>query len=133
MNKMNFQSDPSPRLGRHILADFYQAQNLIAPAQVAQLLSDAAAAADATVLDLKLHDFGEGFGYTGFALLAESHISVHTWPEHDYVAIDIFMCGQSDAEKALAVLRAYFAPGEERIQILGRGQVPQVADKKAPV
>ncbi len=133
MNKVGFRSEPPARLGRHILADFYQARHLTAPDRVKQLLSEAARAANATVLDLKLHDFGEGFGYTGFALLAESHISVHTWPEHDYVAIDIFMCGQSDAEKALDVLRAYFAPDDERIQMLDRGQLPQVAESEISV
>lgn len=133
MNKTSSDFTTPQRLGRHILADFYRARHLTVPGPVEQLLSEAAETANATVLDLKLHDFGEGFGYTGFALLAESHISVHTWPEHGYVAIDIFMCGQSDAERALATLRKYFAPGEERIQILDRGQLPQMAEPETSV
>lgn len=132
MNKIDFRSASTPRLGRHILADFHHAHNLTLSENAQGLLSRAASAANATVLDLRLHDFGDGYGYTCFALLAESHISIHTWPEHSYVAIDVFMCGQADAEQALAVLRDYFKPEDERIQILDRGRLPEAANPQDP-
>jgi len=54
------------------------------------------------VLDVRLHHFGEGHGVTGVVLLAESHISIHTWPEHALAAVDIFVCGpHASAEAAL--------------------------------
>ena len=66
--------------------------------QLEQLLSQAALAAGATILGANFHDFGNGMGNTGVLMLAESHISVHTWPENNYAAIDIFVCSNSDGQ-----------------------------------
>lgn len=66
----------------------------------------AAAAGRAQVLASHMHAFGSGGGVTGVVLLAESHITVHTWPERDYAAFDVFMCGRCDAEAAAAVIEA---------------------------
>ncbi len=66
--------------------------------------------AGATVVDSKFHHFGEGGGVTGVVLLAESHISIHTWPELDYAAIDIFMCGAADAHIAAKYLEETLRP-----------------------
>lgn len=114
---------PSITLGTHVIADFYGAGNLYSCADVPAVLREAAQVAAAAVLDIKLHDFGDRAGFTGVALLAESHISIHTWPEHDYCALDIFMCGASDPLKSLSVLRRYFAPGRENVEVLKRGSV----------
>jgi len=111
---------PNP-LGQHVIAEFYGASHLMDPDPAIDALREAAHAADATVLDIKLHDFGETGGFTGVALLAESHISIHTWPEHGYAAIDIFMCGDADTAKSLDVLRRYFAPESEDVTSLKRG------------
>ncbi|MGB0900096.1 adenosylmethionine decarboxylase [Halocynthiibacter sp.] len=121
MNTLSSEFRPPQRLGQHVIADFYDAENLLDMSDISDVLRRAANAANATVLEMRLHDFGAGYGFTGFALLAESHISVHTWPEHHYVAIDIFMCGNADAEKSLAVLKQHFRPREEQIQRLDRG------------
>ena len=68
-------------------------------------LREGATAAGATVLEVRLHGFGAGQGVTGVALLAESHISIHSWPEHGYAAIDIFLCGaRHNADDALAAI-----------------------------
>lgn len=64
----------------------------------------AAAAGRAHVLASHMHAFGSGGGVTGVVLLAESHITVHTWPERDYAAFDVFMCGGCDAAAAAAVI-----------------------------
>jgi S-adenosylmethionine decarboxylase len=79
------------------------------------------------VLEVNLHDFGAENGFTGVALLAESHISIHTWPEYAYAAIDIFMCGDLDPEVSLAVLSAYFQPETTEMQILKRGAPSKLA------
>ena len=56
-------------------------------------------------------DFEEGGGISGVAVLAESHISVHTWPEKGYAAFDVFMCGDAQPRKALDVFKSAFNPG----------------------
>jgi len=83
------------------------------------------------VLDVKTHDFGTRAGFTGMALLAESHISVHTWPEHGYAAIDIFMCGNANPRLSLSVLEAYFNAGRTDVQVFSRGLVSQSARRLA--
>ena len=91
--------------GTHLLADLTGCAGLDDPARVESALRAGVAAAGATLLDLKLHHFGEGHGVTGVALLAESHLSIHTWPEHGYAAVDIFLCGaKHDLDAALQAL-----------------------------
>jgi S-adenosylmethionine decarboxylase len=93
--------------GTHLLADLTGCAGLDDAARVETALRDAVSAARATLLDLRLHHFGPGQGVTGVALLAESHISIHTWPEHGYAAVDIFLCGHAhDLAAALAALSA---------------------------
>ena len=79
--------------GIHLIADLSAPAGLDDPVRLESVLRAAAAAARVTLLDIRLHHFGAGSGVTGVALLAESHISIHTWPEHDLAAIDIFTCG----------------------------------------
>lgn len=94
-----------PYDGRHLIAELHDAAHLSDADFIEAALRDAAAAAGATVLDVRLHHFGPGQGVTGVALLAESHISIHTWPEHGYAAIDIFMCGRTnDVDAALDLI-----------------------------
>jgi len=121
MTQMEIQNSQDIRLGQHIIADFYDAEELFDMSAVGEILTAAAQAADATVLEMRMHDFGPNHGFTGFALLAESHISVHTWPEHGYAAIDIFMCGSVTPDKSLDILRDYFRPKHEHIQHVSRG------------
>jgi len=70
-----------------------------------------------------LHRFSENGGVSGVAVLAESHISVHTWPERGFAAFDVFMCGACRPEKALPVLRRYFRPSNMQISQSKRGVV----------
>jgi S-adenosylmethionine decarboxylase len=97
-------SDPLP-LGYHLIADLDCTRGLDDMVLIEATLRAAAEAARVTLLDIRLHHFGEGQGVTGVALLAESHISIHSWPEHGVAAIDIFVCGsKADADAALRVI-----------------------------
>ena len=123
MNNVPLNTLSPGALGKHLIADFCGASHLFDGEPAKAVLRKAAEAAGATVLDVNVHDFGDRFGFTGLALLAESHISIHTWPENGYVAIDIFMCGDADPSLSLAVLKDHFTPDKEQVQLLHRGSV----------
>ena len=94
-----------PGTSLHLIADLADCRGLGDAAGVEQVLRAAAAAARARVVGLHLHHFGEGMGLTGVAMLAESHISIHTWPETGVAAVDLFVCGaHADAEAGLAAI-----------------------------
>ena len=59
-------------------------------------------------------------GFTGVAILAESHMSIHTWPEHNYAALDIFMCGDADPLLAIPTLKEHFKPENTEVMLLER-------------
>ena len=107
--------------GLHLLIDFWDSKHLQDAAIIEKAMRDAATVCGATVLEIKLHSFGEDAGITGVAILAESHISIHTWPEIGYVAIDVFMCGHCNPHLAVPVLKAAFESRKERIQAFQRG------------
>ena len=94
-----------------IAFDLWEAEGLADRDRIETALIDAVKAAGATLLHIHLHTFSEGGGISGVAVLAESHISVHTWPEKGYAAFDVFMCGDAEPRKALGVFKAAFNPG----------------------
>jgi S-adenosylmethionine decarboxylase len=96
--------------GTHLIIDLWQACRLDDLAEVETALRRSAETAGASLLKLELHRFLPSGGVTGVALLAESHISIHTWPERAYAAVDVFMCGRADPHKAVEVLRQAFSP-----------------------
>jgi S-adenosylmethionine decarboxylase len=101
----------SPHLpGTHLLIDFYGAAHLTNAREIEASMRSAAMAAEATVIAAHFHSFSGQCGVTGMLLLAESHISIHTWPELEYAAIDIFMCGDADAHAARLALEKAMAP-----------------------
>ena len=110
--------------GRHLLIDLWQASRLDDLAHVEETLKDAVAAIGATLLKLDLHHFSENNGVSGVAVLAESHMSIHTWPECGYAALDVFVCGDCDPYKALPVLKAAFVPANVQIAEHKRGLMP---------
>ena len=89
--------------GSHLIIDLWDAEGLDDRDRIEQALIDAVNAAGATLLHIHLHTFSEGGGISGVAVLSESHISVHTWPERGYAAFDVFMCGDAEPRKALGV------------------------------
>ncbi len=88
-------------LGWHYIAEIYTDKKdlLNDPNFIKQMLISAANAAKVTIIDVKAHQFTP-HGVTGYLLLSESHISIHTWPEYGYAAVDVFTCG-GEPEEAL--------------------------------
>ncbi|CAN5253634.1 adenosylmethionine decarboxylase [soil metagenome] len=110
-------------VGAHLLADLYGVDTLALTDSraIENLLLKGAQAAGAHILFSHFHTFGEGQGVTGVVLLAESHISIHTWPEFGFVAADIFMCGAAEPERALEVIRLALHPETCTVQTIARG------------
>ncbi|OGV38997.1 MAG: S-adenosylmethionine decarboxylase proenzyme [Lentisphaerae bacterium GWF2_45_14] len=81
-------------LGRHMTIEYYDCDHLVLndPKKVEEIFINAAKESGATVLSSSFHSF-EPQGVSGMVIIAESHFSVHAWPEHDYAAVDIFTCG----------------------------------------
>lgn len=101
--------------GTHLIFDFWNASRLDDLTLMEQAMRDAVAAAGATLLHIHLHHFTPNGGISGVAVLAESHISVHTWPERGFAAFDVFMCGEAEPERAIPVLKAAFSPNQINI------------------
>ncbi len=96
--------------GSHLIVDMWNASGLDDEELIHQSLLDAVERAGATLLHVHTHKFSEGGGVSGVAVLAESHISVHTWPERGYAAFDIFMCGDARPAEAIPALKEAFGP-----------------------
>ena len=121
---VNFvEKDGQVYAGTHLLVEFWEARNLSDVAGVERALREAAEAAGATVLHSYLHPFGPEMGVSGVVVLAESHISIHTWPERSYAAIDVFMCGDCDPYRTLPVLEATLTPARVTVSEQRRGLV----------
>jgi S-adenosylmethionine decarboxylase len=109
--------------GTHLLVDLWGATNLCDPELIDRALREAAEAAGATILHSHFHHFSPNGGVSGVLVLAESHISIHTWPERDFAAIDIFMCGACDPHLSIPVLKETFKPATVNLDEQRRGRI----------
>ena len=120
-NKPNVENRSS--LGTLVVADARASfDNLNSPEKLKESMLKAAKAGKLNIVDMNIHRF-EPHGLSGVLILQESHFSVHTWPEHNYMAIDVFTCGEEgDPVKAMEVfLEAMDAITEEEVKIIERG------------
>jgi S-adenosylmethionine decarboxylase len=83
-------------LGRHLLLELYDCSSEVLNSleSVKTAMVEAAKRAEATIIDVVFHEFNP-FGISGVVVIAESHLSIHTWPEYRYAAVDIFSCGDT--------------------------------------
>ena len=111
--------------GQQLIADCWGCDAGMTDAAGARgAIAAAVDAMGATLLDLRLHEFDSGC-YTALALLSESHLAIHRWPEHGYVAIDTFTCGVHVRPAAgIEVLLAFFAPRQSEVRQVARGIRP---------
>jgi|SRR5579863_4402065 len=107
--------------GVHLIVDLHGAKRLNDIEHIEATLRHCVEAARATLLHIHLHHF-QPSGVSGVAVLAESHISIHTWPEIGYAALDVFMCGSADPDACIPVLREAFSAKRVGVNELLRGQ-----------
>ncbi|MFN3260254.1 MAG: adenosylmethionine decarboxylase [Pikeienuella sp.] len=107
--------------GTHLIIEVVQGAGLDDQERIESALRDCVTECGATLLHIHTHKFTPQ-GVSGVAVLAESHISVHTWPEIGYGAFDVFMCGDAEPRRAVEVLRRAFDAGEVRVKELLRGE-----------
>src|SRR3984893_866401 len=107
--------------GAHLIVDLHGANRLDDIDYIESTLRRCVMAAKATLLHIHLHHF-QPSGVSGVAVLAESHISIHTWPEAGYAALDVFMCGKANPDACVPVLREAFKPKRVAVSEMLRGQ-----------
>ncbi len=112
-------------LGRHLIIEMWEAENLNSAQALEQGLKEAVAAIDGTLLDVRVVEFPV-HGVTGVAIIAESHVAVHTWPEYGYAAVDVFTCNlESDIHAGVEALSRHLLPGRVEVREISRGQIPE--------
>lgn len=114
---------PQTALGYHLLLELHDCDPALldsVPA-VEKILTEAADAAGATVVNAAFHHFSP-HGVTGVLVIAESHVAAHTWPEYGYAAIDCFTCGESEVlERVGELITAKFKAGRHSRKLIERG------------
>ena len=120
-------------LGTHLLVELRECSTKILSnlKEVQDVLITAAKIADATIVEAAFHEFSP-FGISGMVVIAESHLSIHTWPEYEYAAVDIFTCGNTlKPKKAVTYLIKKFQSKNPSIVELKRGILSPL-NKKFP-
>jgi S-adenosylmethionine decarboxylase len=120
----------SKPLGVQLLAEFWEcdAARIDNPAQIEQVMRDAAKVAGAEIIGSMFHEF-EPQGVSGVVVISESHLTIHTWPEILYAAVDIFTCGEHvDPWQALEYVAKEFGAEEMHAMEINRGM--QIAKVK---
>ena len=114
--------------GTHLIVDLFGARRLDDIQHIKRTLKRCVNVAGATLLHIHLHHFTPNGGVSGVAVLAESHISIHSWPEANYAALDVFMCGDAKPQNCIAVLREAFEAEDVVVTTHHRGS--ELEDRK---
>lgn len=116
------ENDGVKYAGNHLIVDLFGARRVNDLAHIESTLKRCVEVAGATLLHIHLHHFTPNGGVSGVAVLSESHISIHSWPEADYAALDVFMCGDTDPHKCVDVLREAFQARDVVVKTYQRGE-----------
>jgi len=108
--------------GNHLIIDLFGARKLDDLKHIERTLKRCVEVAGATLLHIHLHHFTPNGGVSGVAVLSESHISIHSWPEANYAALDVFMCGEAKPHLAIEVLREAFEASDVVVKEHKRGE-----------
>jgi S-adenosylmethionine decarboxylase len=125
--------------GNHLIIDLFGARRLDDLKHIERTLKRCVEVAGATLLHIHLHHFTPNGGVSGVAVLSESHISIHSWPEANYAALDVFMCGEAKPHLAIEVLREAFGASDVVVKEHKRGEEldqlnwKAAAERQAPV
>jgi S-adenosylmethionine decarboxylase len=116
------EQDAVPPPGSHVILEMWDADNTNSPEAVRAALTGACRECNLRPLKVLVHQF-EPFGVSGVAMIAESHITIHTWPEYSFIAIDIYS-GNSGADvgRVARAMKAAFAPGQVNQVEIHRGR-----------
>jgi S-adenosylmethionine decarboxylase len=107
-----------------MIVEMWDAENLNCAETLDKALRDAVEAIDGHLMDVRVVEFPV-HGVTGVAIISESHVAVHTWPEYGYAAVDIFTCNMDvDMQPGIDVMKKHFAPGRIDVQEVTRGILP---------
>jgi S-adenosylmethionine decarboxylase len=108
--------------GIHLIIEYWRCDRalLFDVGRLEKLMRRAAAAAGVSVIESLFHPFASG-GTTGILLLEESHLSIHTWPERGYAAVDLYTCGAGDPRMAHGVLEAGLKAERAEVLVVHRG------------
>ena len=107
--------------GKHLIIELWGAKNISSEENTKEVLKNAVKACKATLLDVHAHTFSPYNGISAVAILKESHISLHSWPEFNYAAADIFVCGDIDPYLAVPILKKGFSAKEVQVIEFKRG------------
>lgn len=122
----------SQSLGKHSLVEFYECnvEKLNDSLHLQNTLLVAAKKAGATIVNDFFHNFSP-HGVTGVIVIAESHLSIHTWPEYGYAAVDIFTCGDLiDNLKGMETIKEGLESKHYSIVEIKRGILPSYKNIK---
>ncbi|HRP20788.1 MAG TPA: adenosylmethionine decarboxylase [Alicycliphilus sp.] len=120
---------PRKATGLHLIGDLYgclcDSRLMLDAEYLETFCKERVAAAGLTAVGSLFHSFGEGGGVTGVVVLAESHLSIHTWPEAGYVTLDVYVCNYTEnnrpkAQKLFDDLLAAFNPNDPHLHRVDR-------------
>ena len=115
--------------GLHLIGDLYgclcDSRLMLDAGYLDAFCKERVAAAGLSTVGSLFHSFGEGGGVTGVVVLAESHLSLHTWPEAGYVTLDVYVCNYTEnnrpkAQKLFDDLLAAFNPADPHLHRVDR-------------
>lgn len=121
-------------LGKHWLIEFYNCDKelLAQPKALETIMKEAAEKMKATIVSSSFHHFSP-LGVSGVVVIKESHLTLHSWPEYGYAAVDIFTCGDIEMKEGVSFLKETFKATIEITEKINRGNLAVIKKKQSPM